>query len=134
MTLPLQRSNKCGVTEPFEYKNCTKEEMVQQINDQYPISLKLCQDLVERVSARYPIISKAEVALVIKGFFQGIRKLLVMGYIINIIEIFYDFKLFFFIKNGIKKNETRMKVRVKTPKDLKYLDKPEQLAKLNKNK
>lgn len=73
----------------------TDPDLVDHLNQAYPIKLTKLQDLIERVAARYPLIEKMEVSRIIKAFFEGFRELLTLGCILNFEKIFADIKLNF---------------------------------------
>lgn len=89
---------------PFHFKNISHQEMVDLLNKDLPINIKYNEDLVNRIHAKYPFVSKVDVAIVVKTIFQSIRDLLVLGKIINFHNLFFNTKLYFFDynKNGYK--------------------------------
>lgn len=93
-----------------------KDGIDQTLNQLDEISLKNHADIFDIVSDRYPILSKIEIAIIIKTIFETLRELLIRGCIININRFFFDFKLHFFQhnKNGEKINNA-VKVKIKTP-------------------
>jgi hypothetical protein len=99
---------------PFYYKEKTHQQVVNLLNKEDPINLSYNEDLINRVYARYPIINKAQVALIVKGVFQSFRDLLVAGEILNFHNLFFNTKLHFYIK----KNALNLKVKISTPPKL----------------
>jgi hypothetical protein len=109
---------KQKTVKPFSFKDTTNQQMVDQVNDQYPISLKYNEDLVNRVSARYTLIDKSEVAVIIKATLQSFRDLLILGKVLNFNNLFFDAKLHFF---DYRKNGhilPSLKVKISTPPKL----------------
>ena len=78
---------------PYFFKDKTNEEVVDLLNSKYKISLKNNKDLVERVFARYPFVSKTQIAVIIHTVFSTMRELLVIGNILNFNGLFFDTKL-----------------------------------------
>lgn len=108
-------------TRPFWFKDQTHQQMVDQLNIDYPINLKYNSDLVERIHARYPIISKVQIAVIVKSVFQSFRELMILGKILNFHNLFFDTKLHFF---NYRKNGhilPSLKVKISTPPKLRNL-------------
>jgi len=88
---------KKTIIEPdFSFKDHSKQEMVNQINKDLPISIKYNEDLVNRVYNRYPLINKSEVAIIIKSIFIVIRELLILGKVLSFGDLFFNTQLKFF--------------------------------------
>jgi hypothetical protein len=100
---------------PFSFKDMTNQQMVDHLNENYPISLKHNEDLVERVHARYPLLDKSEVGIIIKAVFASFRDLLVLGKVLNFNNLFFDAKLHFFEHRRDGHILPSLKVRVSTP-------------------
>lgn len=64
---------------PFFFQDHTHQEVADLLDQEYPISLKHNEDLVNRVYLRYPILKKSEVAVIIRQVFQGFRTFLILG-------------------------------------------------------
>jgi hypothetical protein len=79
----------------------TYQEVVDLINKELPISLKFNEDLVNRVHEKYPLISKAETAVIIKGVFQTMRDILVSNRVIHLAGVFCHVKFKVFKRLGI---------------------------------
>ena len=104
---------------PFEFKSMTKEKMVQCLDQTLPISLKNNEELIDRVYIRYPLLSKAEIATIVKAIFCSIREFMLLGYVQNYFGLLVDFKLRFFAipRDGIIL--PAVKVTVTTPPNFK---------------
>lgn len=51
--------------------------MIQkELLDQYPISLKYIQPIIDRIHHRYPALSRYEIVVIVKQFFETIRYLM----------------------------------------------------------
>src|SRR5271166_3872749 len=103
---------------PFSFKDQTHQQMADELNNKYPISLKHNEDLVVRVQARYPLLDKAEVGIIIKAVFASFRDLLVLGKILNFNNLFFDTKLHFFDHRRDGHILPSLKVRISTPPKL----------------
>jgi hypothetical protein len=103
---------------PFYFKGMTNQEMVDQLNSEYPISLKYNENLVNRVYSRYPLLNKSEIGVIVKAIFSSFRDLLVLGKILNFNNLFFDTKLHFFEHRRGGRILPSLKVRVSTPPKL----------------
>lgn len=92
------------------------EELIDLLNDKFPINLKSNVDLIDRIHNRYPFISKAEVAIVVKAIFQSLREFLVLGKIISLPRSLNNMRLV--VWDHIKYNPS-IKVKLKTTRNLK---------------
>jgi hypothetical protein len=81
---------------PFDFKDLSKQDVVDILNKEYPINLKYNESLIDRIYIRYPLVSKAEISLIVKLAFQSFRDLLVLGKVLNFNNLFFDTKLLFF--------------------------------------
>jgi hypothetical protein len=97
--------------------------MVDELNAEYPISLKHNEDLVNRVHAKYPLLDKSEVGIIIKAVFASFRDLLVLGKILNFNNLFFDTKLHFFGHRRDGHILPSLKVRISTPPKLRKHEK-----------
>lgn len=86
--------------------------MVNIINAKFPINLRYNVDLVYRVHARYPIVDKTTVVIIIMMIFTSIREVLVFGKILNINNLFFNMKLKIWYHKNTK---TSCKVQITTP-------------------
>ena len=108
---------------PFQFKDMTNQQMVDYLNENHPISLKYNEDLVNRIHARYPVLDKSEVGIVVKAVFGSFRDLLVLGKILNFNSLFFDTKLHFFTHRRDGRILPSLKVRISTPPKLRKHDK-----------
>ena len=108
---------------PFAFKDQTHQQMVDELNDNYPISLKNNEDLVNRVHARYPLLDKSEVGIIVKSVFASFRDLLVLGKVLNFNNLFFDAKLHFFSYRQGGRILPSLKVRISTPPKLRKNEK-----------
>lgn len=108
---------------PFHFKDMTHQQMADHLNENYPISLKHNEDLVNRIHARYPVLDKSEVGIIVKAVFGSFRDLLVLGKILNFNSLFFDTKLHFFDHRRDGRILPSLKVRISTPPKLRNHDK-----------
>jgi hypothetical protein len=112
---------KQKTVKPFYFKEASHEEVSNLIDNELPINLKYNEDLINRIHQRYPIISKSEIAFIVKTIFQSFRELLILGDIINFHNVFFNTKLYFYSR---KKNGyiiPNIRVKITTPPNIKRL-------------
>jgi len=113
-----------GHVKPFFFKNKSAQEVVDFLNENYPVSLtNRNNDLIDRIAARYPIISREQVKIIVEKFFTVCREKLILGHNLNIKKIFHDTSLFFYTRELNNKVSACLRVRMKTPKFLKIIPK-----------
>jgi hypothetical protein len=111
------------IVKPFAFKGKTKQEVVDQLDQEFPITLKYNVELVDRVYARYPLIEKHQVGFIIKAVFVSFRELLILGKILNFYGLFYNARIFFTSELGADKIiRPRVKIKVATPPHRKKAD------------
>ncbi len=113
---------KQKIVKPFNFRNMTHQEMVDLINQENPVNLKYNEELVNRVHARYPLISKAEVGTIVKVIFQSMRDLLILGKVLNFNNLFFDTKFHFFDYRWSGHILPALKVKISTPPPLRNDD------------
>ena len=106
---------KRKTVDPFYFKDCDHQQIVDSLNQDLPVNLKFNEDLVNRIHARYPLLSKTEIAIIVKAAFQSMRDLLVLGNILNFHNLFFNVKLYFFDRWMKKYNSPSLRVRMTTP-------------------
>ncbi len=102
----------------FSFKDHSRQQMVDELNSEYPVGLKHNEDLINRVSARYPLLNKSEVGIIVKAIFSSMRDLLVLGKILNFNTLFFDMKLLVFAHRRFGVIFPAIKVQVSTPPKL----------------
>lgn len=105
-------------TDIFYFKDMTKQEVVDLLDREHPINLRHNQDLLERVYARYPFISKTEISLIVKTTFQSIRELLVLNHSLYFCTVFCNVKLRFNRRRDKKGLFTVLRAQLSTPTQL----------------
>lgn len=84
------------------FKNKTPEEMVELLNKELPVKLLYNEDLVNRIHAKYPMLSKTQISVIVLGTFQSIRDLLILGKDLSINTFFNHFKFIVLFKGKNK--------------------------------
>lgn len=84
-----------GKIREFNFKNLTKEQMVEIVDKKFPISLRYNEELIEKVHSRYPLITKAEVAVIVKFVFETMREFMILCKVINFNKVFINLKMYF---------------------------------------
>lgn len=82
-------------TTDYHFKDKTKEEIVEEINKDYPMNLNFNKDYVDRIYDKYPYASKVEIAQIVLATFYCFRELLILGKTINLRHIFPKTKMLF---------------------------------------
>lgn len=113
---------KPKVVSPFYFKDLDHQQMVDLVNRDNPINLKYNESLIDRVHARYPLISKTETSIIVKAIFQSLRDLLVLGKVLNFNNLFFDTKLHFFDYRKGAAILPSLKVKMSTPPPLRNDD------------
>lgn len=108
---------------PFSFRDQSKQEVVDLLNQENPVNLKYNEDLVNRIHQKYPIISRADVALIVRAAFQSIRDLMILGKVLNFNTLFFDAKLHFFQYRQGGHILPSLKVKVSTPPPMRSNDK-----------
>lgn len=106
---------------PFSFKDLSHQDVVDILNETYPINLKYNEDLVNRIHERYPVIDKTKIAIIVKAVFQSFRDLLILGKVLNFNKLLFDTKLLIF---SYRKNGhilPALKVKISTPPPLRKL-------------
>lgn len=88
---------------------------IQNINNIHPIYLKDLENIIDRTYKRYPLLSKPDITLIIKAFFESIRDILLDGNIISINGLFSNMHLILFNRTLNNKLHTIIKVKLSTP-------------------
>lgn len=113
---------KPKIVVPFYFKNLSNKEVLDILNKEYPVNIKYNEDIVNRIYARYPFITKTEISIIVKVFFQSLREMLILGKVLNFNKLFFDTKFHFFdySKNGYI--FPSLKVKISTPPKLRNND------------
>ena len=105
----------------YVFKDLSHQEMVNELNTEYPIDLRYNENLVNRVYARYPLVDKTTVSIIVKAIFQSFRDLLVLGKVLNFNNLFFDTKLHFFDHCRDGHILPSLKVKISTPPPLRKI-------------
>ena len=99
----------------FSYKDLSHEDVVKIINSELPIKLKYNEDLIDRISEKYPLLTKTQIAVIVVKTFETIREIFIRSDILNLSN-FMCHSRFKFLKN---KDKLTLKLFSLTPKNLK---------------
>jgi len=78
----------------FQYRDLDNEEIAKIFDLEYPIKLKN-SSLIDRIHARYPIIPKSQIALIVKTCLDTLRFQLIIGSIISIKGFMHNIRIRF---------------------------------------
>jgi hypothetical protein len=106
----------------YYFNGFTHQQMVDHLNLHYPIKIERGEDLINRIYARYPLINKTEISMIVKAVFQSLRDLLVLGKVLNFNNLFFDTKLHFFDYHKKGHILPFLKVKISTPPPLRKHD------------
>lgn len=106
---------------PFSFKDKTHQEVVDIIDKEYPINLVNNQDLIDRIHAKCPFITKPEISIVVKQVFTCWRELLILGNVLNFNTLFFDCKLNIFKQRRKLGISNTIEVKMSTPPPLRKL-------------
>jgi hypothetical protein len=112
---------KPKTVKPFYFNDLSHQEVINLLNIDYPVNIKYNEDLVNRVYAKYPLIDKTQVSIIVKAVFQSFRELLVLGKVLNFNNLFFDCKLHFFSYRRGDHILPCLKVKVSTPPPLRKI-------------
>lgn len=114
---------------PFYFKDIDK--FIEELNKDFPIKLSNMEDIIEKVHLKYPLISKAEISLIIKNIFLSLRELLFRGYTMRFLGLIDIFRVNIYLKaqksylTKTVRNYINLRVQGNTPKNIKYSKKYE---------
>lgn len=77
----------------ISFKDITNDEFCDLINKLVPIDLRNNSDLIDRVSAKYKMVDKTEIAIVILAFFKALRSSLCLNKTITIANLFSNCRI-----------------------------------------
>lgn len=113
---------KLKSVKPFYFKDLNHQQVVDQLNDEYPINIKYNEELVNRIYEKYPLIDKTRISIIVKAIFQSFRDLLVLGKVLNFNNLFFDAKLHFFDYRKSGHILPSLKVKISTPPPMRQYD------------
>jgi len=97
----------------LKFKDKTNQEVVDYFNEEYPINIISNLDLINRISTRYPYVSRAEVIIVVRAVLKSIRDLLLLGKKLRFVKFFF-IKLYLIkvIRKGIAQLQVRPYIKI----------------------
>jgi hypothetical protein len=84
-----------------------------------PISLQHITHIIDRVSDRYPLLTKYETTLIIKSIFEVMRDIIISGDQLSFNSFFSHMHLLSFNRMTKKKLVRMVRVKLTTPESLK---------------
>ena len=117
----MGKMKKSQPVKPFYFKDISSSDIINILNEQYPVKIQYNTDLIDRIHIRYPFITKTQISVIVKAVFESFRDLLILGKVLNFNSLFFDVKLsvFPYVKNG--KLSPCLKIKVGTPQKNKKL-------------
>lgn len=85
-----------------------------------PITLRHCEDLIDRVSARYPWLTKHQVVVISTLFFQQLRDCLAAGHTVSINGFVPSLRIGWFVTQTSRGLVRAVKACVTTPERLRH--------------
>jgi predicted DNA-binding protein YlxM (UPF0122 family) len=121
--LGTKAMKKPKTVKPFYFKDLSHQEMADLLNEENPVNLKYNEDIINRIHARYPLLEKSQISIIVKSVFHSLRELLVLGKVLNFNNLFFDGKLHFFDYRKGEHILPSLKVKISTPPPLRKHDK-----------
>ena len=53
---------------PFGFKDLDHEQVIEFMNEEYPVNIRYNEDLINRIHTRYPILDKASISVIVNFF------------------------------------------------------------------
>ncbi len=113
---------KIKKTTKLIFNEMTDQELIQIINRDYPINIMFLEKIIDRIYAKYPLIDKIEISIIVKAVFESIREFLILGYIINFNRFIFDMKLHAFEFATKTKVYLGLKVKTTTPPSIRKIN------------
>jgi hypothetical protein len=113
---------KTKKTTKLIFNEITDQEIIQLINKDYPINIKFMERIIDRIYAKYPLIDKIEISIIVRAVFESIREFLILGYIINFNRFVFDMKLHVFEYAAKTKKYLGLKVKATTPPSIRKIN------------
>jgi nucleoid DNA-binding protein len=88
----------------------------QELDQLLPIKISALEDIIDRIHIQYPLVSKVDIVIVVKSFFECIRYLLYINDTVSINNFIGRMKLNKFYRSHINKILTCYSVRISTPR------------------
>lgn len=90
----------------------------QELIDHFPIRLDRIQQIIDRIHNRYPLISRYEVVLIVKTFFEITRALLLKGNCLSINTLFANLHIIQYKIVNPKYIKNTIKAKLTTPEEI----------------
>ena len=93
-------------------------QLIEDINVNYPIKLKHIEDVINKIHNEYPFIEKNIIIIIVKYFFESLREVLILGHTIKINNYLTNMKLNIYNKFIKKSYYLAIKTKLKTAKNI----------------
>jgi nucleoid DNA-binding protein len=87
------------------------EDVVKEVSSLFPIKLGKSYNIIDSIHEKYPFISKTEIALIVKTFFEAFREVVFSGGEVGFSGLFSHAKMTVNAANSIK-------MQVSTPRSI----------------
>lgn len=108
------RSKTKKIYKQIPLKEISYPELFDHLNKSHPINFKK-YNFINKIHDKHPILSKEDIALVVKAIFETIRENIIEGYSVTIKHLFNEFRLSLINKKNLKnlkiKNRTFPTIR-----------------------
>lgn len=108
-------TKKKKLVKEIRYKDLSIEEFISTINKSLQIKLSDKAELIDEIHDHYPMVSKKDVSLIVKAFFDVLRESLVTGEVINFNKTFSNMRLLVYNHRRNNKDYVSVKVKISTP-------------------
>lgn len=112
-------TRKRKLVKQINYKDLTIQEFIELVNKSLQIKLSDKYDLISGIHDHYPVVSKKDISLIVKAFFDVMRESLLAGEVINFNKTFSKMMLLVYKHHRDNKDYVSVKVKVSTPEGVK---------------
>jgi nucleoid DNA-binding protein len=112
-------TKKRKLVKQIKYKDLTIDEFILLVNKSLQIKLSDKFDLINEICDHYPLVSKKDVSMITKAFFDVMRESLMAGEVINFNKTFSNMKLMIYKHHRDNKDYVSVKVKISTPEGVK---------------
>jgi hypothetical protein len=91
----------------------------QELTDRFPIHLDRIQSIIDRIHNRYPLVSRYEVVLIVKTFFEITRTLMLKGNYLSINTLYANLHIIQYKRFNFKDIRNIIKTKLTTSGEIK---------------
>lgn len=92
-----------------------KQELIQDL----PLGLADFEPIVNRIAEKYPLLSKPEIALIVKNLMEEIRNQILDGNTVHIRKYLHNMRLYSYVSLEQDKLRVGAKIQTQTPRKIK---------------